>query len=271
VWGDTTLKENEKVQSFSTTNVLKAEARAKENMVVKDAYVEAYSKVRSAFPKRRRVAMSDLGRAIEFESGKDSVNEALEYKENPSTMKIQTDENVEDANLHDVLPLMVQPRRTWRPPMAGSDVSVKTPQPFQRFCQERARVPVRESQPLTEEKVKDDAVIELVPPEGMLHLGYSWVNDGDNVKILAPALKDLEVLKDIQVLESLEPSGVEVQFGHKQLRILLRPAGGAVFGLMIRLYERIVPNESKFRLSAAKRLTVTLRKAAPGAWPQLTE
>lgn len=160
---------------------------------------------------------------------------------------------VPDGPVNEVEAQKVHPKRLWRAKRTGSNQHADDGQPYM------------------EEKAKDDVKINLVPPEGMHCLGYSWIDDGENVKVLAPSLKELEALKVLQALRGLEISGVDVQFGHKQLRIVLRPPGGGSFGIMLQLYGAIDPKESTFRLSAGKRLTVTLRKTTIGAWPQLIE
>lgn len=160
---------------------------------------------------------------------------------------------VPDGPVNEVEAQKVHPKRLWRAKRSGSNQHADDGQPY------------------IEEKAQDDVKINLVPPESMHCLGYSWIDDGENVKVLAPSLKELEALKVLQALRGLEISGVDVQFGHKQLRIVMRPPGGGAFGLMLQLYGAIDPKESTFRLSAGKRLTVTLRKTTIGAWPQLIE
>eukprot|EP00746_Dinoflagellata_sp_MGD_P134498 gnl/MRDRNA2_/MRDRNA2_68348_c0_seq2.p1 gnl/MRDRNA2_/MRDRNA2_68348_c0~~gnl/MRDRNA2_/MRDRNA2_68348_c0_seq2.p1 ORF type:complete len:232 (+),score=41.10 gnl/MRDRNA2_/MRDRNA2_68348_c0_seq2:159-854(+) len=111
-----------------------------------------------------------------------------------------------------------------------------------------------------------DDEIDLVPPEGMRQLSYSWIDYGTTVTIVTPSLKGL---KDVEMLRGLEADGIEVHSGHKQLRVVLRPPTGAVVGCMFQLHGHIVPSESTFRLRPGNRLAITLCKAAPGTWPRL--
>eukprot|EP00931_Biecheleriopsis_adriatica_P009470 TRINITY_DN110546_c0_g1_i1.p1 TRINITY_DN110546_c0_g1~~TRINITY_DN110546_c0_g1_i1.p1 ORF type:complete len:263 (+),score=54.03 TRINITY_DN110546_c0_g1_i1:61-849(+) len=95
---------------------------------------------------------------------------------------------------------------------------------------------------------------------------YSWADEGDFVCIYIAADGEAEA---IEVAGDGKSGQVEVQFGERSVE--LRIAGNSKeFALCLRSLEgEIVPEESKHRVSAGKRVTLKMKKKRPGTWTRL--
>jgi len=95
---------------------------------------------------------------------------------------------------------------------------------------------------------------------------YSWANEGDFVCIYVSAEGELDA---IQAAKDGKHDEVKVEFDSRcvELRIL---GNSKIYALVLRgLESEIVPEESRFRVSPAKRITLKLKKRRPENWMRL--
>jgi len=120
---------------------------------------------------------------------------------------------------------------------------------------------------LTSEQTSQNAAAAEAPAkaDAKVLAKYSWADEGDFVCVYISAENEPEA-----IAAAGDGKGGEVQVTFDARSVELRITGAKVFALTLKDLEKdILPDDSKHRVSAGKRITLKMRKKRGGCWTRL--